>query len=63
LDSVKKRRNPGLMKALILVNPQAGNRKGARWLSVLRDLSARLGPGKQVVVEPTMKVGLAEPGA
>lgn len=48
------------MRALILVNPQAGNRKGSQWLSALRDLAVRLGPGEQLRVEPTVKDGLAE---
>lgn len=48
------------MRALILVNPQAGNRKGAEWLSALRKLAMGLGPGEQLRVEPTMKEGLAE---
>lgn len=48
------------MRVLILVNPQAGNRKGAEWLNALKDLAGRLGPGEQWRVEPTTKTGLQE---
>ncbi len=48
------------MRVLVLVNPQAGNRKGSEWLSVLRDLALGLGPGEQMRVEPTAKAELAE---
>jgi diacylglycerol kinase (ATP) len=48
------------MRVLILVNPQAGNRKGAEWLTALKDLAGRLGPGGQWRVEPTSKAGLPE---
>lgn len=48
------------MRVLILVNPQAGNRKGAEWLSALNNLAGRMGPGEQWLVEPTSKAGLEE---
>lgn len=47
------------MRVLILVNPQAGNREGAEWLSALRDLALRVEPGERLLVEPTVKAGLA----
>ncbi len=56
------------MRALILVNPQAGNRKGAQFLFALRELSSRLGPEDKLLVEPTRKwnlqeqIGLMAPG-
>ena len=45
---------------MILVNPQAGNRKGAEYISVLRDLAARVSPGEDVLVEPTRRGGIGE---